>query len=54
MAIRRGVRRVQAERGGRPKPATMFGLKGLGQARKAKVALDRAAQRPEPRRLAQR
>jgi hypothetical protein len=30
-----------AERGGRPKPATMFGLKGLGQARKPKVALDR-------------
>jgi hypothetical protein len=30
-----------AERDGRPKPATMFGLKGLGQARKPKVALDR-------------
>ena len=30
-----------AERGGRPKPVTPFGLKGLGQARKPKVALDR-------------
>jgi hypothetical protein len=30
-----------AERGGRPKPVTLFGLKGLGQARKPKVALDR-------------
>src|SRR5262249_56887705 len=30
-----------AERGGRPKPAAMFGLKGLTQARKPKVTLDR-------------
>jgi hypothetical protein len=30
-----------AERGGRPKPATMFGLKGMGQSRKPKLALDR-------------
>jgi hypothetical protein len=30
-----------AERDGRPKPAPMFGLKGLGQARKPKVVLDR-------------
>jgi hypothetical protein len=30
-----------AERGGRPKPAPMFGLKGLGQARKPIVVLDR-------------
>src|SRR5215813_6590733 len=30
-----------AERGGRPKPAAMFGLKGLTQARKPKVVLDR-------------
>jgi len=30
-----------AERGGRPKPAAMFGLKGLTQARKPKVMLDR-------------
>jgi hypothetical protein len=29
------------ERGGRPKTAAMFGLKGLGQARKPKVVLDR-------------
>jgi hypothetical protein len=30
-----------AERDGRPKPAPIFGLKGLGQARKPKVMLDR-------------
>ena len=35
-----------AERGGRPKPVTMFGLKGLGQARKPKVALDRTRSVP--------
>jgi hypothetical protein len=35
-----------AERGGRPKPATMFGLKGLGQSRKPKVMLDRARSGP--------
>lgn len=35
-----------AERGGRPKPATMFGLKGLGQSRKPKVALDRTPSGP--------
>ena len=29
------------ERGGHPKPAAMFGLKGLTQSRKPKVALDR-------------
>ena len=29
------------ERGGRPKPAAMFGLKGLTQSRKPKVTLDR-------------
>lgn len=34
------------ERGGRPKPITMFGLKGLGQSRKPKVALDRARTGP--------
>lgn len=36
----------QAERGGRPKPVTMFGLKGLGQVRKPKVALDRTRSGP--------
>jgi hypothetical protein len=35
-----------AERGGRAKPVTMFGLKGLGQARKPKVALDRTRSGP--------
>lgn len=35
-----------AERGGRPKPVTMFGLKGLGQSRKPKVTLDRARSGP--------
>jgi hypothetical protein len=35
-----------AERGGRPKPVTMFGLKGLGQSRKPKVALDRTRSGP--------
>jgi hypothetical protein len=35
-----------AERGGRPKPATMFGLKGLGQSRKPKVVLDRTPSGP--------
>jgi hypothetical protein len=36
----------QAERGGRGKAVTMFGLKGLGQARKPKVALDRTRSGP--------
>jgi hypothetical protein len=35
-----------AERGGRPKPVTMFGLKGVGQSRKPKVALDRTRSGP--------
>ena len=35
-----------AERGGRPRPVAMFGLKGLGQARKPKVALDQTASGP--------
>jgi hypothetical protein len=34
------------ERGGRSRPVAMFGLKGLGQARKPKVALDQTSSGP--------
>jgi hypothetical protein len=34
------------ERGGRPRPVAMFGLKGLSQARKPKVALDQTPSGP--------